>query len=200
MKNLRTAMQHTPSAEHAFKINRNILVLSTYVHSEFCKYNMYNYKTYVCYTLAILLTLSRTLFSFFLQYITIERNNNAKDVQTAILYIFLYGVCVVSVYKKKLPLTSFPLLLLMMPRIHTCAILMHVHILCCSIIFSCNQLSKWRPTKCYATYPICRILFLTEAYFLRAIFTLQTQYLYCANIQLERCHSPRTSSPISLSA
>ena len=45
MKNLRTAMQHTPSAEHAFNINRNILVLSTYVHSEFCKYNMYNYKT-----------------------------------------------------------------------------------------------------------------------------------------------------------
>ena len=65
MKNLRTAMQHTPSAEHAFKINRNILVLSTYVHSEFCKYNMYNYKTYVCYTIAILITLSRTLFSYF---------------------------------------------------------------------------------------------------------------------------------------
>ena len=199
MKNLRTAMQHTPSAEHAFKINRNILVLSTYVHSEFCKYNMYNYKTYVCYTLAILLTLSRTLFSYFYNRLQSKEIITQRMCKRRFCIFSSTGFALYQCIKK-LPLTSFPLLLLMMPRIHTCAILMHVHILCCSIIFSCNQLSKWRPTKCYATYPICRILFLTEAYFLRAIFTLQTQYLYFANIQLERCHRPRTSSPISLSA
>ena len=34
MKNLQTAMQHTPSAEHAYKINRNIIVL----HKRYIRY------------------------------------------------------------------------------------------------------------------------------------------------------------------
>ena len=56
------------------------------------------------------------------------------------------------------------------------------HILCCLISFYCNQLQKWRPAKCYATYPFCITFFQIESYFLRAIFTMQTQYLYFRNV------------------
>ena len=55
-------------------------------------------------------------------------------------------------------------------------------ILCCSISFYCNQLQKWRPAKCYATYPFCITFFQIESYFLRAIFTMQTQYLHFRNV------------------
>ena len=54
--------------------------------------------------------------------------------------------------------------------------------ICCSISFYCNQLQKWRPAKCYATYPFCITFFQIESYFLRAIFTMQTQYLYFRNV------------------
>ena len=97
MKNLRTAMQHTPSAEHAFKINRNILVLSTYVHSEFCKYNMYDYKTYVCYIIAILLTLSRTLFSYFYNRLQSKEIITQRMCKRDFVYFPLRGLRCISV-------------------------------------------------------------------------------------------------------
>ena len=56
------------------------------------------------------------------------------------------------------------------------------HILCSLISFYCNQLQKWRPAKWYATYPFCITFFQIESYFLRAIFTMQTQYLYFRNV------------------
>ena len=37
-------------------------------------------------------------------------------------------------------------------------------------------------TNCYATYPFCITFFQIESYFLRAIFTMQTQYLYFRNV------------------